>query len=178
MSDTERRVDTDELSGIPNSPAVFSKCGRYRYFLRRDLDLCNRVPLLGILLNPSKAGPTTNDPTTTVNCRFASNWGFGIWAAVNLFAWVDTDPRNLPDPQQAIGPLNDEAIRRALAWVDATGGRVYTAWGTNGSLGGRADQVLAMLAGRPLLRLGQNQDGTPRFPRAIAKDTQPEEWTA
>jgi len=166
----------DDLALIPTAPAVFSQCGRYRYFLRRDLDMLNPKPLLGILLNPSKANAHDNDPTTTVNCRFALSWGFGTWAAVNLFAWIDKDPRELPDPKEAVGPDNDMAIKLALEWVDREGGRVFTAWGTGGAHGNRASEVEKLLAGRSLLRLGANADGSPRFPRAIPRGTEPEEW--
>lgn len=158
--------------------AYFSPCGRYRYWLRRDLDLLNPIPLLSVLMNPSKAGAETGDPTTTVLCRNALRQGFGIHAAVNMKACIETDSTRLTDDPEEIGPLNDDAIRMALEWCDRLGGRVLTAWGTNARLGARVGEVLELLRGRPLLRFGVTSDGGPRFPRALPRDIKLEEWQA
>lgn len=131
-----------------------------------------------MMQNPSKAGLIEGDATTSLACGFALRWGYGIHAAVNMFAYVETDPAKMPDLETAIGPDNDDAIRMALDWVDELGGDIITAWGVNGNRGGQADRVLRMLYGRPLLRLGVNSNGSPRFPRAILKTSQPEKWAA
>lgn len=156
--------------------AIFSDCGQYRYFLRRDHTMGNPRPLLWVMLNPSKAGQFNDDPTTTLAMNFGKSWGFGIHAAVNCFAMVGTDPRCLNRDTDPIGPDNDIYIRTALDWCDSMSGRIILAWGAGGNLNGRAGDMLKLLGKRTVWRLGQNADGSPRFPRAIAKATQPQEW--
>ena len=81
--------------------AGFSRCGRYRYWLRRrwngDLPQCTFIGL-----NPSTADARTNDPTLRRCINFADQWGYGSLLLVNLFALRSTDPRALrlsDDPQ-------------------------------------------------------------------------------
>ena len=160
-----------------SAQAIFSECGHYRYFLRRDHSLMlNARPLLWCMLNPSKAGEVGNDPTTTLTMNLGKRWGFGIHAAVNAFALVGTDPRCLKTHPDPVGPENDAHIRLALNWCDDLGGHVILAWGRGAALHGRADAMLSMMAGRTVWRLGMNSDGSPRFPRAIAKTIEVEEW--
>lgn len=157
--------------------AIFSDCGQYRYFLRRNHSpLISSRPLLWNMLNPSNAGHENNDPTTTIGIGFGQAWGFGIHAAVNAFGLVDTDPKGLLNHPDPVGPENDAYIRAALEWCDALDGQVILAWGRGASLSGRADKMLKLLGNRTVWRLGVNNDGSPRFPRAIPKTAQPQEW--
>lgn len=41
---------------------------------------------------------------------------------------------------------------------------------------GREAEVMKILGDRKLLRFGANRDGTPRFPRAIPRDIELQEW--
>ena len=172
MTDTS----TDLVARL-EAAAIFSDCNQYRYFLRRNHSpLIDQRPLLWGMLNPSKAGYENNDPTTSVAIGFGRRWGFGIHAAFNAFALVDTFPSGLlkhPDP---VGPDNDAYISAALKWCDALDGQIILAWGRHASLGGRGHDVLKLLGNRTVWRLGINGDGSPRFPRAIPKTAQPQEW--
>ena len=158
-------------------PAIFSDCKTYRYWLRRDLSLYNTKPLLWFMINPSVATGDTDDPTTRVVSNFALNWGFGIHAAVNGFAAVTPHPKVMMAMDDPVGPLNNEYIKAAIQWCDDNDGRIITAWGNPGMYRDRHIEVMDMLRGRKLLRLGVNKNGSPKFPYAIRKDAEPEEWT-
>lgn len=84
------------------STAVFSEDEAYRYSLIREWD-----PTKGhccfVMLNPSKATATVNDPTVARCMGFAERWGFGSLQVVNLFALRSTDPRALYTHTAPIG---------------------------------------------------------------------------
>lgn len=157
--------------------AIFSDCGKYRYWLRRDLDMLNKRPLLWFMINPSVATSSADDPTTRVVCNFALRWGFGIHAAVNGFAAITPDPKVMMAMDDPIGPDNDNYIKAAIQWIDDNDGRIITAWGNPGMYRDRHLEIMDMLKGRTLLRLGANKNDSPKFPYAIRKDAEPEEWT-
>ena len=58
--------------------AVFSACGRYRYVLTRQVSAGTR-PATFILLNPSTADATKDDPTIRRCVGFARRWGCAAW---------------------------------------------------------------------------------------------------
>ena len=156
--------------------AIFSDCKNYRYWLRRDLGVANKRPLLWFMINPSLATENTDDPTTRVVCNFAKRWGFGIHAAVNGFAAITPDPKIMMAMDDPVGPDNDSYIKAAIQWCDENDGRIITAWGNPGTYRDRHLEVMKLLKGRTLFRLGMNKNGSPKFPYAIRKDVQPEEW--
>lgn len=144
--------------------ASFSKCGTWRYSLQRHWD--SELPKATfVMLNPSVANAHQDDPTTTQCLKRVVKAGYGRYEAVNLFALVSTDPqalRSYPDP---VGPDNDEYIRAAADKADM----IVVAWGNLGYLQGRADHVLNdVLRSRELWCLGQNRNGTPRFPLRVS----------
>jgi len=154
--------------------AVFSDCGKYRYWLRRRLDEFSPCrPLIGILLNPSRAGHDTNDTTTNLMCGMARRWSYTDWIAVNLFGLVDTYPAGLLKVDDPVGPENDTFIIRAVRFAAEHGGTVLTAWGNHGGLLDRSTHVRAMLAreGVAAMTFGPTKSGEPKFPRAIRKDS-------
>ena len=78
--------------GDAASEAVYSDCEAYRYSLTRIWEGAGqRVGF--VMLNPSTATETQNDPTVERCERRARALGFGSFTVVNIFAWRDTDPR-------------------------------------------------------------------------------------
>ena len=76
------------------SGATFDRSGRYRYRLWRQWD--SALPTVAyIMLNPSTADETANDPTMRACIRIAKLSGFGGMEVVNLFAYRTPDPRRL-----------------------------------------------------------------------------------
>lgn len=145
--------------------ADFSPCKTWRYSLRRRW-LGGDRKLVMVMLNPSIADETRDDPTTTAMVRRAERGGFGRYEAVNLFAMVATDPQGIYEAADPVGPGNDAAILRAIEGAD----RIIVAWGNHGSFRGRDAEVLALLAGRELSCFGRTILDAPRFPRAIKSD--------
>jgi hypothetical protein len=145
--------------------------GDYRYRLWRTLASGGRSGrLLFVMLNPSTADATINDPTLRRCISFASDWGFGSLEVCNLFAYRATDPEvlaRLPDP---IGPENDRHLLAAAARAET----IIAAWGGRGDLKGRAAQVKALLVCcRPLFCLGLTKGGAPRHPLYVRRGTAP-----
>lgn len=150
--------------------AIISECGTYRYTLSRCWDP-PKPSCAFVMLNPSTADATQDDPTIRRCIGFAKAWGYGGVDVLNLFALRATDPsalRSHPDP---IGPDNDEYLR------SLRGRFVVAAWGVHGALNGRGEAVRKMLGDR-LAVLGLTKDGHPRHPLFVRGDTPPMTWTA
>ena len=95
--------------GDAASEAVYSDCEAYRYSLTRIWEGAGqRVGF--VMLNPSTATETQNDPTVERCERRARALGFGSFTVVNIFAWRDTDPRAM---RAAAACCRDLALRRA-----------------------------------------------------------------
>lgn len=103
--------------------AEVSACGLYRYRLWRAWAPGPRM--LWVMLNPSTADGTVDDPTIRKCVGFAKRNEFPGIEVVNLFAWRATDPRELRVAEEPVGPDNDAAI---LTCVDAAAVVVF-AWG-------------------------------------------------
>jgi hypothetical protein len=88
--------------------------GDYRYWLVRQWD-DNKPWLVIIMLNPSWADASQEDPTLLRCIHFANLWGFGRIEIVNAFALRSPKPKALLTAADPIGPRNDLAISLALA---------------------------------------------------------------
>lgn len=149
------------------SAATFSPCRTYRYSLTRVWD--RDAPACGfVLLNPSTADETANDPTITRCIGFARRWGFGSLLAVNIFALRSTDPKGLKRVDDPVGPGNDRAIKRLIRNADL----VVAAWGGHGRYLDRGARVRAMLPDDAVC-LGVNADGAPKHPLYLKNSTKP-----
>jgi hypothetical protein len=122
--------------------ARFSADRLHRYALWRvwdaDRGLCNFL-----MLNPSTAHETADDPTVARCTRRARIWGYGGLVVTNLFAFRTTDPAGLRSAPDPVGPENDAAIVAAAL----SAGLVVCAWGNHGAYRGRASAVRALLDG-------------------------------
>ncbi len=153
-----------------SSGAIFSPDERYRYSLWRIWDTALPV-LLFLMLNPSKANASDNDPTVERCQRRSIQLGFGGLFVANLFGLVSTDPTVLKGHPDPVGPENDEAIMIAARQA----GMVICGWGTHGQLNGRGERVLTMLR-EALIQpycLLQNSDGSPGHPLYVPYDRKP-----
>lgn len=173
--------DLDDIAAPATAHAVFSDCGRYRYVLTRGAPDAARV--LWVMLNPSTADATRDDPTIR-RCRgFAREWSCQAIAVVNLFAWRATDPRDLTaalaDGHNIVGP--DNARHIAAAARAETTQRIVVGWGVaHRRARERGLDVHAMLRrARPDIEvecLGMTNDGSPRHPLYVARETQLVPW--
>ena len=156
MTDVRDLFDT-----TPTSDAVLSDCGTYRYRLTRTWGEAR--PACFIMLNPSVADATQDDPTIRRCVGFARAWGCGGIVVVNLYAFRATDPKGLRSAAcPTIGPDNDQHIREAVKRSIP----VVCAWGVHGERGGRDVAVKGWLrsVGIVPVCLGTTKDGHPRHP--------------
>ena len=151
--------------------AGFSRCGRYRYWLRRSWD--SSLPPCGFVgLNPSTADAKTDDPTLRRCIDFAKRWGCGSLMMVNLFSLRATDPRELLGVDDPIGPRTNLWLRLAKRESQL----IIAAWGNGGALRGRGDTVANLLGDARCL--GVTATGMPRHPLYCPKNTSPVPFTS
>lgn len=146
--------------------AVISECGTYRYELIRRWDAS--LPRVGwIMLNPSTADASVDDPTIRRCIGFAKSWGYGGIVVRNLYALRATDPRELWKHPSPTGPDNDTYLMES---VDEP--ITVCAWGANGR---RGDAVINALsdAGAALHHLGLTKAGVPKHPLYLKSDLRP-----
>lgn len=166
-------IERHHRKGDAESTAIYSDCERYRYQLTRTWDPAGQKVLF-VMLNPSTATEVQNDPTVERCERRARTLGFGAFRVCNIFAWRDTDPRQMRRAADPVGPANDDAIVEGCDWAD----RIVCAWGTHGAHMNRGPQVeqLMRATGQPLFHLGLSKAGHPKHPLYIGYAVQPEPW--
>lgn len=159
------------LPGV-EADAIVSPDGRYRYALTRKWD--EGGDLVWIMLNPSTADATEDDPTIRKCQKFARTWGFTGISVVNLYAYRATDPRDLLRVDDPVGAGNDDVLQA----VFEEAGNVMAAWGASLLAQLRTIQVLDLLevAGRKPYVLGLTKAGAPRHPLYVRDTTSPQEW--
>lgn len=156
------------------SQAVYSDCEAYRYELTRQWDVAGQHALF-VMLNPSTATESQNDPTVERCERRARALGFGAFRVTNIFAYRATDPKVMRAMRDPVGPENDIAIADAAIWAD----RIICAWGNHGAYLNRGLAVKHLLgqAAKPLWHLGLTQAGQPQHPLYIGYDRPPQIWS-
>ena len=146
--------------------AAFSPCRTWRYSLTRWWDV-RRGVMMVVGLNPSTADETVDDNTIRRCIGFAKREGLDGLIMANLFAYRSTDPRALKWAEDPVGPENDEWLRNLAACSKL----VVAAWGTHGTLNGRAREVLEKgLLGPNVQCFGHTKDGHPRHPLYLRRD--------
>lgn len=154
--------------------AVFDATGAYRY--RLDRSWSARGPgLCWVLLNPSTADASSDDPTIRRVMSFSRSWGYSAARVVNLFAWRTTRPKGLRTVDDPVGPENDTTILETADRSD----RIVVAWGNNGSLANpqsgrpRHQEVLDMLGPHlnKVASLGLTARSHPAHPLYLAGTT-------
>jgi len=135
----------------------------YRYFLLRQWDE-NLPKCLFIMLNPSTADASEDDPTIRRVKSMAKSWGFGWVYMLNLFTYISTDPKKL---NMSTGNHRDaDHYLRDVAYVSAT---IVAAWG-NFKVMGRDTEIKKMLSDMRALKI--NKNGSPKHPLYCPTQTQ------
>lgn len=158
---------------------VFSECRTYRYTLWRKLDndlyskpagVCNFL-----MLNPSTADESQDDPTVRRCIGFAQAWGYAELVVTNIFAFRATDPRTMLAREDPVGPDNDRWILETAKEASI----VVAAWGTHGSHRGRSTAVRNMLKmiDVPLMRLKKIAGDQPSHPLYLPGTLLPSLWS-
>lgn len=153
--------------------ATLSDCGRYRYRLDRQLG-GDGGECCFIMLNPSTADAEQDDPTIRRCKFFAKREGCSRLVVVNVFALRATDPSELFDAADPVGPDNIAHLDVAVHHADL----VVVAWGahkaTNACMAMTFPWLLA--TSMAVYCLGRTKSGAPRHPLYIRKDQPLERW--
>lgn len=157
--------------------AWISDDGLYRYLLRRHVGAAlfdSEERVVFVMLNPSTADATKDDPTIRRCLGFARREHSNSLTVVNLYAYRTPHPRRLAEARRAgvdiVGPEND----RALEEVHRPGALVIAAWGARpagiprDAHEARVDRVRELLG--PMYALGFTAAGDPRHPLYLKAD--------
>lgn len=144
------------------SDAVLSMDGKYRYRLSREWD-DNGLRMTFVMLNPSTADASLDDPTIRRCIGFAKRDGYGGIYAFNLYAFRATDPQAMKRAIDPVGPENDAMLRYGFARAAEQGGPVVVAWGAHGDPV-RVRQVMKLMGDADVCSLGTTKAGQPRHP--------------
>lgn len=142
--------------------AILSPCGLYRYRLERDLGgLISGPTVAWIMVNPSTADATADDPTIRKVIGFSQRMGARRIIVGNLFAFRATDIKALRTAADPVGPDGDQHLWQIMA----AAGRIVVAWGPCAKLPKdlrrrwREVVDIAELRGLPLFCIGTAGDG-------------------
>lgn len=167
------------MVGVTGS-AIFSTCGQYRYLLTRRLCAHDSQSMRAqdkvatmIMLNPSTADATRNDPTIRRCIGFAQQWGCGTLQVLNLFAVRATLPQAMKEAADPVGPDNYKWFAQTLMAAPVELHVVVCAWGVHGAFRGQDRVVLGWLheLGITSFALGTTREGHPRHPLYLPYST-------
>lgn len=147
--------------------AVFDESNKYRFSLERIWDK-TKGKITFILLNPSVATGTSDDPTTTRCINLAKQFGYGRLEIVNLFSYIATYPYELEamSKELAIGKENQRFILQAVNSADIS----VAGWGVNCYIHNRYRDISEIFKGHKLYCLGDlSKEGHPQHPLARVK---------
>ncbi len=156
-----------------NKDAHISKCGKHRYSLTRVWGDKYKL-LTWLMLNPSTADHTVDDPTIRRCVGFAKDWGYGGIEVVNLFSYRATEPKKLLKCKEPNDRESD-----ATLWVVLSCWPVVCAWGSWGdkfpARVGEVKDFIYTCVGIPdhILCLGTTKSGQPKHPLYVASKTKP-----
>jgi len=140
------------------SYARISEDGLYRYALGRRWG--DGEPVRFVMLNPSTADASVDDPTIRRCMSFARTWGYDAVTVLNLYALRATQPRELWKAADPVGPDNDAYLRIA---AEGGVGLTVAAWGANARMD-RVEVFRRLFQQTTVHCLGTTKDGSPRHP--------------
>jgi hypothetical protein len=152
--------------------ADLSPCGLFRYSLKRSWHMPGEEQSQAafVMLNPSTADGTQDDPTIRRCVGFARSWGHTSLLVVNLYPFRCTDPAKLLTVADRLGgpKANDVIVEAARSSK-----LVIAAWGA-WQPDSRVSEVGSLIVPhQPLFCLGTTQNGSPRHPLYVKADKQP-----
>lgn len=174
MSTADALFDVPAAGGVL-AGAQISTCGTYRYTLDRVWNASLPTAVF-IMLNPSTADASIDDPTIRRCINFAKREGCGGLTVVNLYALRATDPAELHTHPAPVGSKNS-------MWTCAVlcndPGLVLVAWGAHPLAPVRAGYAAHAIAAHGLtpMCLGTTKSGAPRHPLYVHADQPLQAWT-
>ena len=154
---------------LTRTDAEISPCGTYRYRLERFWSGEHALPF--VMLNPSTADASNDDPTIRRCISFARRENAGGIIVANLFGLRATDPRSLNVVEDAFGPENALHLDRLAGWAFRAGMPIVAAWGA-GSIRGASIKAMTIFKrnGCQVVCLGKTKHGFPRHPLYVRGD--------
>lgn len=148
--------------------AFISDCGQYRYWLTREWGEGGNL-LAFVMLNPSTADASIDDPTIRRCVGFAKREGRSGIVVVNLFAGRATDPDEMFNMRDPVGPNNHD---QWMSWLRHERTKVVCAWGADSRarFQARTFRKFANEHQVDLWHLGLSKDGSPRHPLYLRND--------
>jgi hypothetical protein len=139
---------------------------QYRYTLWRRW--ADGPTALFVMLNPSMADASVDDPTIRRCIGFADREGAGALKVVNLYALRATRPGHLVEHHDPVGNENYATLRREIRGHAL----VIAAWGAHPLVETKAPWVsdIARRYDRELVCLGITKAGHPRHPLYVRSD--------
>ena len=149
--------------------AVISKCHAYRYRLTRHWN-ASKYALPFVMLNPSTADASIDDPTIRRCMAFAMRENAGGIIVSNLYAFRATSPADMQDAIDPSGPLNESYLRQLAVEAVVTRVPIVCAWGVHGRDGAGWARDIFEHEGARLVCLGKTAGGHPRHPLYVKGD--------
>lgn len=151
--------------------ALLSPNGVYRYWLSRRWGTYGSL-MAWVMLNPSTADATVDDPTIRRVMHFSKREGYVGCLVMNLFALRTPDSSQLRRHPKPVGVRNDGFLERLAQGWDP----IVVAWGSR-ALPHRVHEVLeGPLKNANLVCLGRTGAGYPRHPLYLSNDTELESY--
>ena len=158
--------------------ARISDDGLYRYALLRRWADDGPVATF-VMLNPSTADATVDDPTIRRCVGFATSWGCAALHVLNLYAFRATKPADLWKAGDPIGPENHQLLMRHVLASRIRQDPLVVAWGAHARPERVAEFVYSLGVWKDHLScLGVTKAGAPRHPLYIAGVTALRPWVA
>ena len=163
----------NSMANIPGyrKSAALSPDGRYRWWLRRQWHGGNNQVVCFIMLNPSTADASVDDPTIRRCVGFARDWGYSTLSVRNLFPYRATHPKDLLIALDPAG--GDRGENELLAGLTAH--LTVLAWGAFVPFERQAKVLYlfrSVFRGKLLYCLGLTKKEFPRHPLYVRKTQQ------
>jgi hypothetical protein len=143
--------------------AVISADDKYRYALWRVWNH-HKPCVLFIMLNPSTADASKDDPTIKKCISYAKKWGYGGLYVGNLYAFRSRDPKALGHEDRPVGVDNDAYLQ----WMKDKCEMIIAAWGNNILGDRRAEEVRFNFS--PMNCLELTKSGRPKHPLYLGRN--------
>lgn len=167
------------MTAMMQRDAALSADGLYRWALWREWRSPYEQPLwvTFIMLNPSTADASDDDPTIRRCIGFAEALGGTGLAVANLYAFRATKPEDLWQADDPVGAANDDYIATFLAMAARYNFPVIAAWGSHAKPD-RVAQVLSLPGADRLQALHVTKSGAPGHPLYLPASARPTPWPA